>query len=215
MNKIAVRAATGAVYVTVIVAMLMIGGALGFTALCALFGVLGVLELDKISNPRSSWVVAALVDIVMVLTLIWAPLYYVWAAPMVGASVALLLILATIATMFIVRLIVQLYGPVEQALGTLSHSFLSIFYLGIPLAIAAMLDIIAGPAYLLAMFIMIWLNDTGAFLVGSAIGRHRLFERVSPKKSWEGFWGGFVFAIGGGIFIYYLFGSWAPTLSLV
>ena len=34
---------------------------------------------------------------------------------------------------------------------------------------------------------MIWINDTGAFIVGSTLGKHRLFERISPKKSWEGF----------------------------
>ena len=43
---------------------------------------------------------------------------------------------------------------------------------------------------LLALFIFIWLNDTGAFCVGTLIGKRRLFERISPKKSWEGFWGG-------------------------
>jgi len=42
----------------------------------------------------------------------------------------------------------------------------------------------------LMLFIFIWLNDTGAYLIGSWIGKHRLFPRISPKKSWEGFWGG-------------------------
>ena len=46
---------------------------------------------------------------------------------------------------------------------------------------------------------MIWLNDTGAFCVGSLIGRRRLFERISPKKSWEGFYGGLLFSIIAGI----------------
>lgn len=46
------------------------------------------------------------------------------------------------------------------------------------------------PIYILAIFIFIWLNDTGAYLVGSLFGKHRLFERISPKKSWEGFIGG-------------------------
>ena len=53
---------------------------------------------------------------------------------------------------------------------------------------------------------MIWLNDTGAFCVGSMIGRRRLFERISPKKSWEGFWGGMAFSIIAGILLY-LFGD--------
>ncbi len=56
---------------------------------------------------------------------------------------------------------------------------------------------VAGFNYILvlSMFVFVWVNDTGAFLVGSAIGKHRLFERISPKKSWEGFWGGMLFAM--------------------
>ena len=48
---------------------------------------------------------------------------------------------------------------------------------------------------LLSIFIFLWLNDSGAYLVGSTIGKHRLFERISPKKSWEGFWGGLVLSV--------------------
>jgi phosphatidate cytidylyltransferase len=43
---------------------------------------------------------------------------------------------------------------------------------------------------ILMIFVFIWLNDTGAYLIGSWKGKHRLFERISPLKSWEGFWGG-------------------------
>lgn len=53
-------------------------------------------------------------------------------------------------------------------------------------------EIIHTPLWVLAIFVFIWLNDTGAYLVGSLLGKHRLFERISPKKSWEGFWGGLV-----------------------
>lgn len=51
------------------------------------------------------------------------------------------------------------------------------------------------PLFILAIFIFIWLNDTGAYLVGSLIGKRRLFERISPKKSWEGFFGGLFFVL--------------------
>lgn len=44
----------------------------------------------------------------------------------------------------------------------------------------------------LSVFIFLWLNDTGAYCVGSLFGRHRLIERISPKKSWEGSIGGAV-----------------------
>ena len=49
--------------------------------------------------------------------------------------------------------------------------------------------------FVLAMFVFVWVNDSGAFAVGSLFGKRRLFERISPKKSWEGFWGGLYAAL--------------------
>lgn len=48
---------------------------------------------------------------------------------------------------------------------------------------------------LIAIFFFVWINDTGAYLVGSTIGKRRLFERISPKKSWEGFIGGILLVL--------------------
>ncbi len=62
----------------------------------------------------------------------------------------------------------------------------------------------------LSFFVIIWVYDTGAYITGMAIGRHRLFERISPKKSWEGFFGGLLFAIGTGC----IFAQFEPMLSL-
>ena len=53
-------------------------------------------------------------------------------------------------------------------------------------------EIAYSSLFVMAIFIFIWLNDTGAYLAGSLIGKRRLFERISPKKSWEGFFGGLV-----------------------
>lgn len=57
------------------------------------------------------------------------------------------------------------------------------------------------PYNLLAVFVVIWLNDTGAYLIGSTMGKHRLFERISPKKSWEGFFGGIIISVLAAYFI--------------
>ena len=51
------------------------------------------------------------------------------------------------------------------------------------------------PLPVLMMFVFIWLNDTGAFLLGSWKGKHRLFPRISPLKSWEGFFGGLMVVV--------------------
>ena len=50
-------------------------------------------------------------------------------------------------------------------------------------------EIVHIPYFALAIFVFVWVNDTGAYLVGSMLGKRRLFERISPKKSWEGFYG--------------------------
>ncbi len=52
------------------------------------------------------------------------------------------------------------------------------------------------PYLLLGFFILIWIYDTFAYLIGILIGKHRLFERISPKKSWEGAIGGAIFTLG-------------------
>jgi phosphatidate cytidylyltransferase len=52
------------------------------------------------------------------------------------------------------------------------------------------------PDVLLGFFILLWTNDTFAYLTGILLGKHRLFERISPKKSWEGFFGGLLFTAG-------------------
>ncbi len=54
---------------------------------------------------------------------------------------------------------------------------------------------------LLGFFMIIWINDTGAYIVGSLFGKRRLFPRHSPKKSWEGAIGGAIFALLSGLVI--------------
>lgn len=53
----------------------------------------------------------------------------------------------------------------------------------------------AGSNLLLVVIAFIWINDTFAYLIGSMFGKHKLFERISPKKTWEGSFGGLAFTI--------------------
>jgi phosphatidate cytidylyltransferase len=58
-----------------------------------------------------------------------------------------------------------------------------------------------SPFYILLLFTFIWLNDTGAYLIGSRFGKRRLFPRISPLKSWEGFWGGLAVTLAGALLL--------------
>ena len=52
-----------------------------------------------------------------------------------------------------------------------------------------------NPKIIIGIFILIWTNDTFAYIVGKSIGKHKLYEKISPKKTIEGFLGGIVFAV--------------------
>ncbi len=56
---------------------------------------------------------------------------------------------------------------------------------------------------LISLFILIWSSDTFAYLCGKTFGKHKLFEKISPKKTWEGFIGGAILTIGTGIVLFY------------
>ncbi|MDL2142266.1 MULTISPECIES: phosphatidate cytidylyltransferase [Flavobacterium] len=58
-----------------------------------------------------------------------------------------------------------------------------------------------NPKIIIGLFVLIWTNDTFAYLVGKSMGKHKLFERISPKKTIEGFLGGVVFAAFAGFLI--------------
>ena len=63
-----------------------------------------------------------------------------------------------------------------------------------------------NPKIIIGLFILIWTNDTFAYIVGKSIGKHKLLERISPKKTIEGFVGGILFAVLAGYLIskYYI-----------
>ena len=105
--------------------------------------------------------------------------------------------LLPIAVYLLLRTIVQLYRPSQNAVHSLERSFLSLGYVALPVALLNSIMSITAPRLLLGMFMFIWLYDTGAYCFGMTLGRHRLFERISPKKSWEGVLGGIVACIAG------------------
>jgi phosphatidate cytidylyltransferase len=70
-----------------------------------------------------------------------------------------------------------------------------------------------NPKIIIGLFILIWTNDTFAYLVGKSIGKHKLYERISPKKTIEGFLGGVAFAIFAGYLISKLYIKPNPNFS--
>lgn len=106
-----------------------------------------------------------------------------------------------ILSLFISELFLKGTNPIQA----LAYAVLGQIYLAIPLSLLSYLAFGYDAAndyhyaFLLALFVFIWVNDSFAYLTGSLFGKHRMFERISPKKSWEGFVGGALFTIAASI----------------
>lgn len=94
---------------------------------------------------------------------------------------------------------IKLYKKTElKPFTNIAYTFLGIFYIAVPFALlnhAAFDDGYYNYEIILGAFLILWASDTGAYFAGTLFGKHKLFERISPKKSWEGFWGGAALAI--------------------
>lgn len=95
---------------------------------------------------------------------------------------------------------IKLYKKNEQKPFTnIAFTFLGLFYVAVPFAllnIAVFENGSYNPQIMLGCLLILWANDTGAYFAGSRFGRTKLFERISPKKSWEGAFGGAALALG-------------------
>lgn len=191
MKNIAIRALSGGIYVALIVAGVLCGPTI-FLILLLLLGTLAVNEFFGLTHPLANEK-ASMTDVLLrVIDCLGA--YSLIFVTTMDLSYAFIGIFCFIVYL-IIRLCVQLWVKNENALTSLSFSFMSQLYVALPIALMGVVYQIFSPAMLLLLFVLVWVNDTFAFLTGCTLGRHRLFERISPKKSWEGFVGGAVFTI--------------------
>lgn len=108
-------------------------------------------------------------------------------------------------TVFICEMVRNLPNP----LANIASTFMGVIYVALPMALLFFVPLLLGggewnPWMMLGYVLVIWSNDVFAYLVGCSIGRHRMCERISPKKSWEGFVGGVVGAIAVGVGVAWL-----------
>lgn len=188
MNNILLRSLTGAVFVSILLTPLFIQDKIWGIAAFSLFAVLGIIEFFKMFstskvvhlNWQSSSTFAVLIyGIIISILLNWLP------------TVIGLIILPIL----FVWMLTELWRKKEHPFVNIGVNLSSIIYIVLPFAI--MSDIHQNDEHdfplLAGMFLLIWTNDTFAFLSGKFLGKTKLFERISPKKTWEGTIGGILF----------------------
>lgn len=109
--------------------------------------------------------------------------------------------------------VIELFTGSEKPIQNIGINAMGIIYVGMPLFLVNFISFKQGEyngLVLMGMMILIWLNDTGAYLFGSLLGKHPLMPRISPKKSIEGFIGGIITAMAVGVAWFYI----SKTLTL-
>jgi phosphatidate cytidylyltransferase len=111
----------------------------------------------------------------------------------------------------IYMLIAELYLIHDDPVGDWAYTMMSQLYIALPFSLLNVLafrstgyDIQYTYLAPLAVFVFLWINDTGAYLCGSLLGKHKLFPRISPGKSWEGSIGGGFLVVAIAVLIWYL-----------
>lgn len=190
------RAITGVIFVAVLVGCIL-GGPISFTILFALISALTINEFENIVNRMEHTHMNKPISILAGLFLFLC-FGYIGVVP--GANEIFIPYLFLILYLFIS----ELYKKQPNPLNNWAYAMMSQIYIALSFAL---LNVLAyhssatesvsqyNPILPLSIFIFNWVNDTGAYCTGMLFGKHRLFERISPKKSWEGSIGGAVFSI--------------------
>lgn len=131
-----------------------------------------------------------------------------------------LYMLLLVPTVFICEMTRNIPNPIANVATT----FAGVMYAALPLSLLFFVPLLLGggvwnPWIMLGYVVIVWSNDVFAYLVGCSIGRHRMCERISPLKSWEGFVGGVAGAVAIGVGIAWLLGAnlwlWAGMSAII
>ena len=194
LKNLIVRAVTGVFFVTA-----MVLGILHPHALIVLFALITGLSIweytglvNNIKGVKVNRFISTIIGVYFFLAVAGLRL-----TPVEGFVVFVPYILS-----ILYLLISELYLKNENPINSWAYTMLGQMYIAMPFSminVLAFQQIEPGQVtfdYLLplSIFIFLWTNDTGAYLCGSLLGKHKLFPRISPKKSWEG-------SIGGGILV--------------
>ncbi|MCX6231526.1 MAG: phosphatidate cytidylyltransferase [Bacteroidetes bacterium] len=213
MNNFATRTITGAIFVILIIASILIHP-IFFSVVFLAFCILGIIEFYTIICNE-----AIIPQRYIGITI--SILLFVISSIVAITNTHFYLFYLLIPLLFL-PFLVELFRNKLHPLTNISTTLLGVFYIALPLSLLNFLPNIGfetginHKGILLGTFILIWTNDTFAYLVGVKFGKNRLFERISPKKSWEGSIGGLIFSLIGGyiLSLFYIELSLAAWLGM-
>lgn len=189
------RAITGFLFILTIISAVYFNGviAMSLFSLIVLIGLdefYGLVKKSKTIKPIRFW--GTLSGFILMILLCLIALDYI---QMKFIFIPIIMIFTTF--------LIELYRTNENPFINIAYTLLGITYIVLPFAMLYHLGFYSENTFsndysfqiILGFFIMLWINDTGAYLAGKFFGKHKLFERISPKKTWEGSFGGGILTI--------------------
>ena len=199
------RAVTGILFVLVVAGMFVLGAytnALTYAVVTAVVIIVATHEYCHLlrAGGMSPHILMAMATNLTAFGLGFMICNYHWDTRL------LLIIVALVWLMFLV----ELFSSNRNPLTNIALTILGCVYVGMPFALFNLLAFKNG-AYdfwpIMGIFVLVWVNDTGAYLCGVTMGRHKLYERISPKKTIEGFVGGVLLTVAVGFTSYACLGD--------
>jgi len=206
MNNFLQRTLTGILFVGAMVGSILIHP-IAFFFVCLLVAIIGMLEFRRLLERKYG---AINVFASLLLGLSFQVLVFLDSQGVIGQSWYVVLM-----PMIWLPFVYELFKGGDNPFQRIALTLMIPVYVSLPLSflfLTACIDGTFNAAVLLGFFILVWCNDSGAYLVGVSIGKHKLYERISPKKTWEGFIGGIVFTLLAAYFIHHF--TQVSTLAL-
>lgn len=213
MSNLLVRSITGALFVAAVVCSFL--NAMAMLLLFAIVTGLSIWEFTGLVNQQENVNTNRFISTV-------AGVYFFFAVAGFCSELTPTAVFIPYLITVIYLLIAELFAKNPQPVDTWAYTMLSQMWIALPLST---INILAFPAtngepafsfvLPLSVFVFLWLNDAGAYCVGSLLGKHRLFPRISPKKSWEGSIGGAVLVLIAAILIGSLLGNYEQTQNIL
>lgn len=183
------RAITGFFFVAVMLASVLLG-AYAFSLFFMILSILSVDEFYRLVTtdevkPQKRLGLALVVSIYLPLCLYFFK----------GEPLQYILICVPISVLIIVA---ELYRDRPNPFHNIAYTLFGVLFAAVPFCFFYGIAFTGGEyssTYPLGFLILLWASDTGAYLFGISLGKHKLFERHSPKKTWEGFAGGMIVSL--------------------
>ncbi len=183
MKELSIRTATAIIYVALLIGSVFFNP-FSFNILFLIFGFIGLYEFKKIISSKNYYSFLGYI-------LLWGSTVYY----LTTISILVTLVFAVLTNSY---LIYFLFQKKTISFHKIQKLILSLFYIGTGFIFITLIPYATGSfskAVIISIFVLIWVNDTFAYLTGRTLGKTKLFESVSPKKTIEGAVGGLVFAI--------------------